>query len=68
MSGGEGIPEGLDFAVVRWRRRFTRKVNAQFSARELRFSNFKPFLNGESITPDFEAAAEIEGSVSAASV
>jgi translocation and assembly module TamB len=39
-------------------------VTAQFSARDLRFSNLKPFLSLESISPDFEALAEIEGSVS----
>jgi len=39
-------------------------VTAQFSARDLRFSNLKPFLNAESIAPDFEASAQIEGSVS----
>jgi translocation and assembly module TamB len=39
-------------------------VTAQFSARDLHFSNLEPFLNAESIAPDFEASAEIEGSVS----
>jgi translocation and assembly module TamB len=39
-------------------------LTAQFSARELRLSNLKPLLNMESIPPDFEILAEVEGSVS----
>jgi len=39
-------------------------VTAQFSMHELRFSNLKPFLNLESMTQNFEAVAEVEGSVS----
>jgi translocation and assembly module TamB len=39
-------------------------VTAQFSARDLRFTNLKPFLNIESLTQNFEAVAEVDGSVS----
>jgi translocation and assembly module TamB len=39
-------------------------ITAQFFARDLRFSNLKPFLNVESITQDLEASAELEGSLS----
>jgi translocation and assembly module TamB len=39
-------------------------VTAQFTARDLRFSNLKPYLNLESIAPDFEALAEVDGSIS----
>ncbi len=39
-------------------------VTAQFSALDLRFSNFKPLLNVESPIPDLEALADIEGTVS----
>jgi translocation and assembly module TamB len=39
-------------------------VTARFSARDLRLSNFRPFLNVESLTQNLEAVAEVEGSVS----
>ena len=39
-------------------------ITAQFSARDLHFSNFRPFLNLESIAPQLEATAELHGSIS----
>jgi translocation and assembly module TamB len=39
-------------------------VTARFSARDLRLSHFKPFLNVASLTQNLEAVAEVEGSIS----
>ncbi len=39
-------------------------VTAQLSAHEIRYSNLKPFLNVESITQDFDAVADLDGTIS----
>ena len=39
-------------------------ITAQFSARAVRLSNLRPFFNMETLAPDFDGSAEVEGSVS----